>query len=205
MSKLLISLTNIGCPGPYDQVQLQGNVWAEDQGPASPYGWTAYEAISSSQNDLKAAAISAAESVATAHSLTYSGSVLVGWPDEAGADDDSGDMAVPGTSSTVSLSSGTARQPNTTRPVLVMISGSWSWNLSAIGTQTGSLTLKSDSASTPTTVIRAPAWSRGISVGLSIGDTGTVPIEMDLIVKPGDYYSVTAAGGATFTIREQVL
>lgn len=112
---------------------------------------------------------------------------------------------VPGASSTVSLSSGTARQPSATRPVLVMVSGSWSWNLTATGTQTGSLTLKSDSASTPTTVIRAPAWSRGIGVGVAINDTGTMPIEMDLIVPPGHYYSVTAAGGATFSIREQVL
>lgn len=87
----------------------------------------------------------------------------------------------------------------------MMVSGSWSWNLSALGTQTGSLTLKSDANATPTTVIRAPSWSRGISVGLSVGDTGTIPVEMDIIVRPGDYYSVTAAGGATFTIREQVL
>lgn len=118
---------------------------------------------------------------------------------------DAGRCAVPGASSTVSLSSGTSRQPSATRPVLVMVSGSWSWNLTAIGTQTGSLTLKSDSSSTPTTVIRAPSWSRGITVGALIGDTGTMPVEFDLLVPAGDYYSVTAAGGATFSIREQVL
>lgn len=118
---------------------------------------------------------------------------------------DAGRCAVPSASSTASLASGTPRQPSTTRPVLVMISGSWNWNLTAIGTQTGSLTVKSDSAPTPTTVIRAPAWSRGVGVGVTISDTGTLPIEFDLLVRPGDYYSVTAAGGATFTIREVTL
>lgn len=113
-------------------------------------------------------------------------------------------LAVPGASSTVSLASGTPRQPSATRPVLVMVSGSWSWSLNAIGTVTGSLTLKADSSSTPTTVIRAPAWSRGITVGVVVGDTGTMPVEFDLVVPPGHYYSVTSAGGATFSIREQV-
>jgi hypothetical protein len=42
-------------------------------------------------------------------------------------------------------------------------------------------------------------------VGVTVGDAGTMPVEFDIIVPPGHYYSVTAAGGATFTIREQVL
>lgn len=113
--------------------------------------------------------------------------------------------AVPTASAPVSLASGTPRQPSATRPVLVMVTGSWSWSLSAVGTQSGSLTLQSDSSSSPTTAIYAPAWSRGISVGVTIGDTGTEPVCMSYLVPPGHYYQVVATGGATFTIREQAL
>lgn len=184
---------------------MEGTVRLEDSGPAGGYSWAAYADVSAAQNDMRSAVIGAAETVADSHSWSYDGSIIVGWPAEAPADDDSGLCNVPGASSTVSLSSGTPRQPSTTRPVLVMVSGSWSWNLTAVGTQTGSLTLKSDSGSTPSTVIRAPSWSRGIGAGLSINDTGTIPVEFDLIVPPSHYYSVTAAGGATFSIREQTL
>lgn len=205
MSKLVITITSVSVPDPYDEIAVEGNVVLEDTGPSGGYPWSAYPAAGASLNTIKSACVTAAEAVATDHSWSYAGATLVGWPDEAAADDDSGLMAVPGASSTVSLSSGTSRQPSTTRPVLVMVSGSWAWSLNAQGTQTGSLTLKSDSSSTPTTVIRAPAWSRSITVGLSVGDAGTMPIEFDLIVPPGHYYSVTAAGGATFSIREQVM
>ena len=116
-----------------------------------------------------------------------------------------GRLASPGASSTVSLAASTPRQPSTTRPVNVMLTGSWSWNLTAIGTQTGSLSFQSDSSSTPSTAIYAPAWSRGISAGLSIGDTGTVPVCLSYIVPAGHYYQVVATGGATFSIREQVM
>jgi hypothetical protein len=205
VSKLLVILAGVSVPDAYDQIAMEGTVQLEDVGPVGGYPWSAYAGAGDSQNDIKAACISAAEVVAGNHSWTYSGSTLIGWPDEAPADDDSGELAVPGASAAQSLSSGTPRQPSASRPVLVMVSGSWSWNLSALGTQTGSLTIKSDASATPTTVIRAPAWSRGISAGISIGDTGTLPVEFDLIVPPAHYYSVTAAGGATFTVREQVL
>lgn len=205
MARLFILVTSVSLPDPYDQVAMEGSVRLEDSGPAGGYAWYAYADAGASQNDIKAAAVDAAETVATSHSLTFSGSIIVGWPDEAGEVDLSGLCAVPTASATVSLSSGTARRPSTSRPVLVMVSGSWSWNLTAIGTQTGSLTLRSDSSSSPSTVVRAPAWSRGIGVGISINDTGTMPVELDIVVPPGDYYSVTAAGGATFSIREQVL
>lgn len=121
---------------------------------------------------------------------------------------DSGDaarLALPGASSTVSLAASTPRQPSTTRPVMVMVTGSWSWNLTALGTQTGSLSFQSDSSATPSTAIYAPAWSRGITVGITVGDTGTVPVCWQYIVPVGHYYQIVAAGGATFSIREQVL
>lgn len=113
--------------------------------------------------------------------------------------------AVPGASSTVSLAASTPRQPSATRPVAVMLTGSWSWNLTAIGTQTGSLSFQSDSSATPTTPIFAPSWSRSVTVGITVGDAGTIPVCMTYIVPPGDYYQVVTAGGATFSIREQVL
>lgn len=116
-----------------------------------------------------------------------------------------GCQTIPTASSSIELAASTPRQPHVTRPVLAMVSGSWSWNLTATGTQTGSLTLKSDSNSTPTTVIYAPSWSRGISVGVLIGDTGTIPVCMGYIVPPSDYYQIAVTGGATFSIREQVL
>jgi len=201
-----------------DSVYLAG--YCQVEGSGSIYGWSATSLLSGTANDLADACIASAVAVMAGHSITVGSEdakMLVGAPDREPPDitglattsamtaGDAGRMAVPGASSTVSLSSGTARQPSSTRPVLVMVSGSWSWNLTAIGTQTGSLTIKSDSASTPTTVIRAPTWSRGIGVGVAVNDTGTMPVEIDVIVPTGHYYSVTAAGGATFTVREQVL
>lgn len=118
---------------------------------------------------------------------------------------DSTRCAVPAASAAHSLASGTPRQPSATRPVMLLVTGSWSWNLTALGTQTGSLTLQSDASATPTTTIYAPAWSRAVGVGISVNDTGTMPVCMSYVVPPGHYYSVTAAGGATFSIREQVL
>lgn len=114
-------------------------------------------------------------------------------------------VAVPGASSSVSLAASTPRQPSGARPVMVMITGSWSWNLTAIGTQTGSLSLQSDNTTTPTTVIYAPAWSRGVGVGVVIADTGTDTVCMSYIVPPGHYYQVSVTGGATFSVRETIL
>lgn len=192
-------------PDPYDAVAIDGSVQLESSGPSGGYPWTAYPAASLTQNAMKAACLAAAQSVATGHSLIYASTMLVGWPDESPADDDSGLVAVPGASSAPSLSSGTARQPSTTRPVLVTVVGTWSWNITVLSTVTGSLTFKSDAASTPTTTLYAPSWSRGITVGVTIGDTGTMPVMWTYVVPPGHYYSVTAAGGATFSLREQVM
>lgn len=140
--------------------------------------------------------------LATSSSVTSAiAAAIAGIP----ADDDSALCAVPGASSTVSLAASTPRRPSTTRPVMVMLTGSWSWNLTALGTQTGSLSLQSDSISTPSAVIYAPAWSRGITVGITVGDAGTMPVCASYLVPPGHYYQVIAAGGATFSIREQVM
>lgn len=204
MARLFILVTSISLPDPYDQIAMEGTVRLEDSGPAGGYSWAAYADAGAAQNDIKAACITAASTVATGHSLTFGGATIVGWPDEAPPDDDSGLCSVPGTSSTVSLAASTPRQPSTTRPVMVMLTGSWSWNLTAIGTQTGSLTFKSDSSATPTNAIYAPAWSRGIGVGITINDTGTEAVCLSYVVPPSDYYQVAVTGGATFSIREQV-
>ena len=204
MAKLFIQVTSISLPDPFDQIAMEGNVRLEDSGPGGGYSWFAYADVGAPQNDIKAAAVDAASTVATANSLSYSGSIIAGWPDEYD-DDDSGLCSVPGASSTVSLAASTPRQPSTTRPVMVMVTGSWSWNLTALGTQTGSLSFQSDSSATPSTAIWAPAWSRGITVGITVGDTGTMPVCFSYIVPVGHYYQVVATGGATFSIREQVL
>lgn len=213
MVDMATRVTGISSPDPYDQLVI--NFTVDVDGTSSGWSGDCYVDRSDTEEEINDAIRAAAVTVAGNHSVTVGandakhvigGVVLRGAATEAYADTgDAGRCAVPGASSTVSLSSGTPRQPSTTRPTLVMVSGSWSWNLTAVGTQTGSLTAKSDSSATPSTVIRAPAWSRGIGVGVSINDTGTMPIEFDLFVPASHYYSVTAAGGATFSIREQVL
>lgn len=217
MAVLLIQVASVYLPDPYTSIGIGGTCSVEGQGPSTPLNWGGYVGILS-QVDLNAAVVTMASAVATAHSLTFSTSMIVGWP----TDDDSafatatamtaaiatagfGYSAVPGASSTVSLTSGTARQPSATRPVLATVTGAWSWNITVLSTVTGSLTFKSDAAATPTTTLYAPAWSRGITVGVTVADTGTMPVMWSYVVPPSHFYSVTAAGGATFSIREQVL
>lgn len=108
--------------------------------------------------------------------------------------------AVPGAGASVSLALNTPRQPSTTRPVLVTVYGSWSWVLSAIGSQSGAATLKSDISSTPTTPKGIATCARGISVGITVGDTGTMPWSMSYEVPPGDYYQIATTGTGTFAI-----
>lgn len=204
-----------------DSLYLVG--FCQVDGSAFTYGWGAATFLSDPPETLVDACINAAIAVVTGHGFTVgSGDVktIVGAPQRT--DDDSafatttamtaaiatagsGYAAVPGASSTVSLTSGTARQPSTTRPVLATVAGAWSWNITVLSTVTGSLTFKSDAAATPTTTLYAPAWSRGITVGVSVADTGTMPVMWSYVVPPSHFYSVTSAGGATFSIREQVL
>ncbi len=196
MAALVCWITGISAPDPYDSIAIDGSAVVEDAG--AVFSWSAYADIGASADDIDAACTAAAGTAASGHSYTYGPVKLIGGAPPASC-------AVPGASTSQSLAASTPRQPSTTRPVMVMLTGSWSWNLSATGTQTGSLSFQSDSSATPTTAIYAPAWSRGISVGLSIGDTGTEPICMSYIVPPGHYYQVVVAGGATFSLREQVL
>lgn len=212
MSRLVILVTSVDLASPYDTIALMGNVWLEDAGPSGGYPWSAYPDAGATDEAIRAAIVTAAEAVAATHSWTYSGSTVVGYESldglasEAYVDGEvAARLAMPGASSSVSLSSGTARQPSTTRPVMVYLTGSWSWNLTAIGTATGSLSFKSDSSATPSTVVYAPAWSRGVGVGVIVADTGTMPVCMSYLVPAGHYYQVDAAGGATFVIREAVL
>jgi len=118
--------------------------------------------------------------------------------EEIPADDDSGLCAVPGTRSTPSgfTIGSAARRPSTTRPTLVTVSGGWSWTLSATGTATGTLAVKSDSGSTPSAVVISMPFSRGIGVGLSVNDTGTMPYSVQFVVAANDYYALAQSGVA---------
>lgn len=115
------------------------------------------------------------------------------------ADDDSGLCAVPGTRSTPAgfTIGSAARRPSTTRPTRVTVSGAWSWTLNATGTATGTLTVKSDSGSTPSAVVSAMPFSRGIGVGLSVNDTGSVPYSASFDVLPNEYYALVQSGVAS--------
>lgn len=130
------------------------------------------------------------------------------------ADDDTGLCAVPGTRSTpASFGFGSAaRRPSTTRPTRVTVCGTWSWTLSAIGTATGTLTVKSDSSTTPSTIIALLPFSRSVGVGLNVNDAGTLPIYMQFDVAAGDYYALVTSGvagggsfGATPLVFEQTM
>jgi hypothetical protein len=88
----------------------------------------------------------------------------------------------------------------------VVVSGSWSWNLTALGTATATATLKSDAASTPTTARQAAPFSRGITAGVTVGDTGTMPFSMTYVVPAGHFYAIATTGaGLAFTVQEQTL
>lgn len=127
----------------------------------------------------------------------------------------SGIPAIASQGSSVSLAVNTARNPSSvrgdSRPTRVTISGTWSWTLNATGTATGTATLKSDSSTTPTTAIATAPFSRGVSVGITVGDAGTLPYGWSYEVPAGDSYLIATsnvAGGGSFgalTITEQVL
>jgi len=118
-------------------------------------------------------------------------------------------QALPGTGATISLALNTARRPSTTRPTLVTVTGDWSWNLTAIGTQAGTLTLRSDSSSSPTTARARATFSRGIGVGVTISDSGTLPFQVSYEVPIGHYYTLATSGTGTFgsspLVTEQTL
>ena len=123
--------------------------------------------------------------------------------------------SVPGAPSTISLALNTARNPSAvrsdTRPTKVTVSGTWSWTLTAIGTATGTVQFKTDSNSNPTAVVIGMPFSRGIGVGLTVNDTGTIGWSMAFDVDAGDYYVIATsgvAGGGSFgtpLVVEQVI
>lgn len=116
--------------------------------------------------------------------------------------------AVPVAGSAPSLALNTARQPNATRPVRVTVSGTWSWSLTAIGSLAGVATFQSDSASTPTTARLDASCAREISVGVVVGDAGSMPWSMSYDVPAGHYYRIATSGSGSFAITritEQVL
>lgn len=210
MSKLVAIVTGINLSDPYDDIALSGSVQLE--GAAGMYQWAANPSAGSTQTQLKTACVDAAETVANSHSLTYSNTTLVGWPDEAGMPDLTGLCAVPAAGSTISLALNTGRNPSSarsdSRPTRVTVSGGWSWNLTALGTQAGTLSLKSDSGGTPTTAVVTLPFSRGLTVGLTVGDAGTVPYCTNYDVPSGHSYLIATSGTGTFgspLVVEQVM
>ncbi len=88
------------------------------------------------------------------------------------------------------------------------MSGSWSWSLSALGTVAGSCTLQSDASATPTTARAVASCSRGLTVGVVVGETGTMPWFLEYEVPAGHYYTLATSGtgiGASPLVTEQVL
>lgn len=98
--------------------------------------------------------------------------------------------------SAVTLALNTARNPSTvrgdSRGTRVRVSGTWTSTITASGT----VDLRSDSASTPTTVRdnQLPAVTLAIGVGV------TVPWSLQYDVPSGHYYTVATSGTGTFAI-----
>jgi hypothetical protein len=152
-----------------------------------------------------AAAITSAVSggLAGYASESYVDSAVTGLATEDYVDGSSaGRVAVPGAGSVISLGFNTARNPSAarsdSRPTRVTVSGTWAWNLTATGTQSGTAAFKSDSSGTPTTTVISAPFSRGISVGLSVGDTGTIPWSWSYEVPSGHSYLVATSGTGTW-------
>lgn len=105
-----------------------------------------------------------------------------------------------GAGSPVSLALNTARQPHATRPVRVTVYGTWSWSLTAIGSQSGTAALQSDSSATPSTQRGLTSATRALGVGISINDSGSMPWSMTYDVPAAHYYQIATAGTGTFAI-----
>src|SRR5262249_32146283 len=110
---------------------------------------------------------------------------------------DAGRCAVPAAGTAPTLTIRTARrpappgpraQPNATRPVRVTGSGTWTGSLSVTGSVSGTIELRSDSSSPPTTV-RIDAQP-GISATLLLGAAAgqTIPWLLTYDVPAGDRY-----------------
>ncbi len=92
----------------------------------------------------------------------------------------------------VSLALNTARQPSTTRSTRVVVSGTWTANVTASGV----VALKADSTSSPATVVddAQPAVTLAVGVGI------TLPWKLVYDLPAGHSYQVATSGGGTFAI-----
>lgn len=161
---------------------------------------SAATAASAAQTTANAAAASAATAQASAATSGTSASTAIAAAAAAQASATTAANAAaaavqqPVAGSTVSLALNTSRQPNATRGTRVTAYGTWAWNLTAIGSATGTATLASDSNSTPTTTRGLMPFTRGIGVGITVADSGTLPWSMSYDVPAGHYYRVNSSG-----------
>ncbi len=108
------------------------------------------------------------------------------------ADDDSGRMVVsPAGSDHAGLGFGTARRPSTTRPTKVTATGTMTLASTLLGAQTASVTLLSDSGTTPTT----PRGNQSTALS-GVVATVTVPWTLHYEVPAGHYYLLDDAASA---------
>ncbi len=208
MSQLIIVVTEMSVPSPYDQVALMGTVQLEDTGPSGGYPWSAYASAGGTQEDVRLAVVAAAEAVATGHSWTSTGAIVVSWPEEVAPTepfDDSDLCVVPAAGSPVTLALSTPRRPSTARPTRVTVYGQISLTSTLLGPQTATATLKSDSSATPSTAVGvATAALSGVVA------TSAPPYTLTYDVPTGHYYQVVASGGGSAGvsishINEQVM
>lgn len=116
--------------------------------------------------------------------------------------------SMPSAGTSPSIVIGTPRQPNTARSVRVSVSGTWTGSLSVTGSASGTIELRSDAASTPTTprLDAQAGFSATLTLGLVLGQT--IPWSLNYDVPAGHYYVLAISGGGTFAITratEQVL
>lgn len=110
--------------------------------------------------------------------------------------DDSGleVVAVAGTSHS-GLGLNAVRQPSTTRPTKLNITGAFDMTSTVLGPQTASVDLLSDSSNPPTT---RRGRQRGALSG--VGAHAIVPWHLNYEVPPGDYYKLASSASANSTV-----
>jgi len=143
---------------------------------------------------MNAAISSATSGLASASSVSAAiASATTGLATKTYVDtNDAARQALPGSGTSPTLTIGTARQPSTTRPVRVTVSGTWTTSLTA----GGGISLQSDSNSTPTTIRDTQQPSVTLAVGVGI----TLPWKLVYDVPAGHYYRLVASGTGTFAI-----
>ncbi len=229
MANLLIIVDTLSVPGPYDAVALMGRVFVENVGPATGYSWAGYCAPGLTAQQCNDLCITAATNVAIAngHSVGPSDIKLMagGVPpnvsalpttaamNTAIAAGDAATLAsaiaassasvvqpVAGTSVSPLPAMGAARMPNATRGTRVTVYGTWSWAITVLGTVSGTVSLQSDVNATPTTVRGLAPFSRGVLVGITVNETGTMPWCLTYDVPAGHSYRAVLTGAGTAAI-----